>query len=310
MNKEEILKRLKETASNSHLRFPSDLELESNDGVLTISISSKGLEGNMQNDDSAFEGWAIAIKAIEPEIAKSITIQWNGIGLGEGTMYNHYRRFLYRLLRFKQSYEWASFMPLDKQAESDMENVISELPQWVVNYPVTNSQDKASTPEALLEREIISLLPGFYDHQLPVGLFYKTKSEKTRRTPGGKSQIDLWSVEGDTLNVYELKTDVNNQAGIISELMFYTNIMKDLVSGTIKYDSGADSVTRRSFNKLYSAICSKQISKVAGVFLTNDLHSILQIELQKLFDILNENTRNIQYKQVGLNSESLYDIIK
>lgn len=310
MNKEEILNQLKDVSGSTSLRFPSDLDIFSKDGVLTIFVNTKGLENNMQTDPSAFEGWAIAIKSIAPDLAKFVTIQWTGIGLEKGTNYNHYRRFLYRVIRFTQSYDWTSFKPLDNQAASDIENVNSELSEWVVNYPKNKTQDNATMPEALLERKIKSFLPAIHDQQLPVGMFYKIKSNKTRRTPGGKAGIDLWSLEGCMLNIYELKTDINNPAGIISELMFYTNVMQDLVSGTIKYASGADKVTIRSFDKLYYAICSKQITKVYGVFLSNNLHPILQIRQEELFEIINQNTRKIHYKQVGFDNQSIFDISK
>lgn len=310
MKKEEILTQLREITSNKDLDFPKELGIESNDGVLSLTMTSQGLVNNMQDNPAAFEGWAIAIKSIAPDLAKKVVIKWRGMGLKQGTEYNHYRRFLYRVIRFKESYDWAENRPLDTEAKNDLNLISSEISDWVVNYPVTESQDEAETTEALLERKIISELPGIHNHQLPVGMFHKTKSKETRRTPGGKAQIDLWSLDGDELCLYELKTDVNNPAGIISELMFYTNVMQDLVSGTIKYAFGADKVILRSFDKLYTAICSKQISKVSGVFLTNNLHSMLQINLQKLFDILNENTRNIHYEKIGFNIQSQSVIIK
>ena len=310
MKKEEILKVLKKITSNKYLRFPKALDIESNDGVLSLAMITNGLKENMQDNPSAFEGWAIAIKAIAPDLAKKVVIKWHGMGLEQGKSYNHYRRFLYRIIRFEESYEWAFYLPLDNEAQKDITIISSEISDWVVNYPDSESQKEATKQEATLERKIISLLPGFHDHQLPVGMFYKTKSKKTERTPGGNAQIDLWSLDGGELCLYELKIDKNNPAGIISELMFYTNVMQDLVSGTIKYAFGADKVSLRNFDKLYTAICSKQISKVSGVFLTNDLHSILQINLQKLFDILNENTRNIHYEKIGFNIQSQSDIIK
>lgn len=61
------------------------------------------------------------------------------------------------------------------------------------------------------------------DRQLPVSLFDATKSNTTGVFTGGKSAIDFWAVDGDTINVYELKSD-NPMVGIITEI-FSTAIM-------------------------------------------------------------------------------------
>jgi hypothetical protein len=45
--------------------------------------------------------------------------------------------------------------------------------------------------------------------------------------------IDIWAIDGDMLKIFELKRPKNNPLGIISELMFYTNVVNDLLSHNI-----------------------------------------------------------------------------
>lgn len=312
MKKEEILKELKKITSNKDLRFPEALDIESNDGVLSLTMTTNGLKENMQENPAAFEGWAIAIKAIAPDLAKEVHIKWHGMGLKQGTEYNHYRRFLYRVIRFKESYDWAHNMPLDTEAENDKNIISSELSDWVVNYPDSESQKEASKAEAALERQLKDLLSKHLqhvDHQLPMGLFNSYKSTVTERTPRQGSQIDLWSISEDTFTVYELKNDNNRKVGIISELMFYVNVIKDLSEGTLHFDQSAEKSNYRSFKSVYEAFCSNGIHNVVGVFLTNDLHSMLKLGRTNLFSILNNNTRDIKYKQQGFNISEIYDIV-
>ena len=311
MKKEEILKKLKDITSNKDLRFPKALDIESNLGILTLTMTSEGLQENMQKDPAAFEGWAMAIKAIAPELANKVFIKWHGIGLDNGASYNHYRRFLYRVIRFQQSYKWAYFTPLDKEAEADIENVNSELSQWIVNYPDSESQKEASKGEARLERHLKEYLRTNnknVDHQLPVGLFFFDKKEKNERTPRQGSQIDLWSISNDTFTAYELKNDDNRKVGIISELMFYVNVIKDLVENSLQFAQGAEKSIYRSFRIVYDAISSNSIKNVVGVFLTNDLHTIIKLGGAQLFSLLNNNTRGIEYKQMGFKISEIYEI--
>ena len=56
------------------------------------------------------------------------------------------------------------------------------------------------------QKDILGLSSGTtIDRQLPVSLFDATKSNTTGVFTGGKSAIDFWAVDGDTINVYELK---------------------------------------------------------------------------------------------------------
>ncbi len=307
MTKQEILKCLKERSSNNRLRFPESLAIDSNNGILTIQMTKKGLEGNMQTDSSAFEGWAIAIKAIAPELAINVIIKWEKYDIKSSNL--HYNRFLYRVIRFTQSYKWAAADPLDEECKKDLDKICNEINDWVVNYPETAAQEIAEKGEAQLERNMLSVLSGIKNHQLPVGLFLKVKSKATCQTPSQGSQIDLWTINDNTFTVYELKKDSNRKVGIISELMFYTNVIKDLVEKNIHFAKGAENENNRGFKEVFDNISKGIITKVCGVFLTNDLHPLLQAGDKKLFEILNDNMRDIKYQQCGFKISSIYTIM-
>ena len=70
---------------------------------ITLKVLEKGLKANMQDNESAFESWAIALKFYLKDI-KTVTIDWDDF-FSENNL--HYNRFVYRLTRFVQSYEWA-----------------------------------------------------------------------------------------------------------------------------------------------------------------------------------------------------------
>lgn len=292
MNSNEILKELQTKTSIKNLRFPKSITFESDNGILKVTITQNGLEKNMQKNPAAFEGWVLAIKAIAPKLANEVKIQWKG---GDATKNNvHYIRFIYRVIKFTQSYKWASYETLDIQAKEDIEQYKKEIEQceWVVNYPTTDAKEEAGKGEAQLERNLKSVLPGICGQQLPVGLFYQEKSKKAERTPRQSSQIDLWSIENNTLSIYELKKDNNTKVGIISELMFYVNVIKDLTEGTLRYGTGAETeeANHRNFNSVYDHVTNSKLKQVYGVFLANNLHPLIQTARENLFTLLNENT--------------------
>lgn len=306
MNSNDILTCLKKKTSYNRLKFPESITFESDNGILKVTMTQNGLKENMQENPAAFEGWVLAIKAIAPELANEVKIQWKGDDATKNNV--HYIRFIYRVIKFTQSYKWASYKTLNKQAEKDIEQYKKEICEWVVNYPQTDAKKEAEKGEAQLERSINSLLPGIHDHQLPVGLFFKEISRKTERTPRQGSQIDLWSIETNTLSIYELKKDNNTNVGIISELMFYVNVIKDLAEETLHYPKEAKEAKFRNIDSIYDHVTNKKIKQVYGVFLANNFHPLIQTAGKNLFALLNENTRGIKYKQMGFKISELYDI--
>lgn len=77
-----------------------------------------------------------------------------------------------------------------------------------------------------------------FQRQLPVGLFGGEVANANRWTPGGCSQIDLWtaSVDGDTVHLFELKamhgTRPNAPLGILPEALYYLRLWHHVRVGT------------------------------------------------------------------------------
>lgn len=214
----------------------------------------------------------------------------------------HYYRFLYRAYKFQENYpEIVEFQP----SVSSIFDV-DEFQDWVLNYPKGESHESQKTnknAEAHLERELLDIMQNAFDycdHQLPAGLFYKDVSKMTARCSGGLGQIDLWSVRNGSLNIYELKNDVNLSVGIISELMFYTNVMNDFRMHKFNYP--AEFVRKRKFyrhsKELYDSISRNEISCVNGFMLANHLHPRIT---DRVIDLMNQNTAHITYSKQTIN---------
>ncbi|KAA6331844.1 hypothetical protein EZS27_019589 [termite gut metagenome] len=287
MNRKEIIKQLQSKTGNSNVSLPAWIDFEIHEGVLLVGISLEGIFKNMQEDDSAFEGWAICLKAWMPELIKRVQISWNAL-VPEGEQKLHYNRFKYRVWKFVQNYEW-TITNSDSFDNYDISNC-------VMNFPKKEAQEKAENIESTMERDYVSAHCSEYDvinHQLPVGVFDKKVSALNRVFPGGNSQIDIWAMKDDVLHIFELKDKNNKKVGIISELMFYVNIMDDLMTHYINYPEDAKKIKLRGFDKLYDAYINKKINKIKGHFLAEELHPLISDNVVELIN--NNKLSHIEY---------------
>lgn len=280
MNRYQILKELQR--KNSNLLLPTGMDFDIEDKVLTIGMKQKGLFANMQTDASAFEGWAICLKAWLPEYITKVIISGPipTFSAEKKREEKHYNRFLYRLKKFVKTYKWASL-------SDDYAKAIAELEknELVINVPKSKASEKASHKEAQLERVYCDRHKGEYDcldHQLPVGLFNNKVAASNAVTSRGF--IDIWGVKDDVLTVFELKIPTNKMVGIISELMFYTNVMTDVMKHQI---SILETTKKRSFDKLYSLYQHKSCKKIKSVFLADELHTLISSNLPTVLEIIN-----------------------
>ena len=285
--------------------LPSQMKFDVEGKTLLIQVSPKGLKENMQSNPAAFEGWAMCLKANYPQLFSNVVIQWKPLDIDSLTLNEraHYYRFLYRANQFQTNYpDWVSIRPAVPQ------NVIDEIPQWVLNYPSQDSaESKKENPnaESHLERSLLEPMKkhfAFANHQLPVGLFYKMVSSKKEfaRTPRRLSQIDLWSLDNDILTIYELKNDVNISVGIVSEVLFYANVINDLVCHRVNYPSDFFNKKKhyRDIEKLADAIYpSNKIKKVNGVILANKLHPLVTNEV---ISLMATNKSGIGYSAISV----------
>jgi hypothetical protein len=300
MNKHELLAQLKSATGNSNISLPSDMSFDIQNGVLTITMSSsEGLTVNMQKDAAAFEGWALCLKAWLPTVIHKVHIKWSvGRELLDWVPQErlHYERFLYRVWKFTQMFDWVT---------TDSHLVITNynLDSCLVNFPQQDAQKSALNKEAQLERNCVEVHRQKYDtmnHQLPVGVFKDKIANSHAIMPAGNSQIDIWAIRENELFIFELKEDGNAKVGIISELMFYCNIMDDLMSHRINYPDDARNCDCRDFKKLYKAYTAQSISRINGVFLTNKLHPLIS---DAVLDLMNAAYGRIRYSHQKVDSQ-------
>ena len=290
-----LLKKVKPNADNtSSYEYIYDKEIKN----LTLFVKIKGLKANMQDGEAAFDSWAIALKYYLKEDVKTITIDWErDFSEGENG-YLHFNRFVYRLAKFVQTYSWAhSAKPIPAIPTTLYCNIGREK---------AASIDKHSPEsEGWLECKYVMDHSMEYDvinHQFPVGIFHEKVSRTTHYTTGQKSAIDIWAIKDDCLSIFELKKPDNYGLGIISELMFYTNILDDILSHRIMYEESknveyAVKHDIRGFKKFHEAYEKGTINKIESIFLANNLHPLLS---NGLIDFINDSPRwkykNISYK--------------
>lgn len=285
MNNNDFLKELKRRGVKSINDLPSGYDYSISNKVLTIKLSSTGVCENMQKDISAFESWAIILKHYCSKLINEVVIDWEE----PETENEHFNRFIYRLTRFVQTYSWVK---TNKNVP-----VMPSLLCCSAPYDNTASKEEyKEDSEDWLENDFVEKNAKKFDaidHQLPVGLFDGVAKSKTRFTPGRNSQIDIWGVKGDVFSVFELKKPGNKPLGIISELLFYTNVISDLLNHTILIDerkaTRAVDNKYRGFDKFYEIYRGgKNISQIHAVFLADELHPLITNEI---LDEINDSVR-------------------
>ena len=119
------------------------------------------------------------------------------------------------------------------------------------------------------QKDILNLLSvTTIDRQLPVSLFEGFKSNTTGVFTGGKSAIDFWAVNGDTINVYELKSD-NPMVGVITEIFFYSNYVHDVfISKSLDHGKGSVEIEDGTYRS-YDKIKGNKGKQVKGIMLSN-----------------------------------------
>ena len=285
--------------------LPQDYEYkyEKQTKNLVITLLTKGLTANMQDNGSAFESWAIILKFYLNDAIDTVTIDWKELPHDDKNNF-HFNRFVYRLSLFIQTYEWACSA-----------NPVPAIPSVLVcNYPnggAAEAKEHSVGSEGWIECKYVEKYSCNYDvmnHQLPVGIFYDKVSRDTHYTTGQKSAIDIWAIKNNELYIFELKKADNRVLGVISELMFYTNILHDIMSHRIQYQSDAklnNSVRNnyRGFGELYRSYICGNIQKINAIILADKTHPLIS---PSLLDFINNSARlkycriNYSMKKVGI----------
>lgn len=299
MEKHEILNLLKKKKElcEKRIDLPKHVDFKIVDKTLVMYLHEYGLYQNMQYNNAAFEGWAICIKTWLPRLIDRVII--NGDIPAEKSN-KHYQRFLYRLYKFIHNYSaWA----ITESYKDELYNAFEvNASQIVMNTPLKSAKSSAEKGEAQLERKYISDHKSSFqaiDQQLPVRLFKDIISEKTSITPS--SYLDIWGIQKDTLSIFELKLPNNRNVGIISELMFYVNVLTDVFTNRVSILKPSE---ERSFKQLYTFYQSGDCKKIKGIFLADDIHPLIKMALPEVLSALNKGDYgfNIEYSYEKVNA--------
>ncbi len=293
----------KEIRKVGETRIPSRMKIEEGENCIKIIMNAKRIqEKNMQEDGNDFEGWGIATyiysqkkKTVLFDVDEHFSLQGEDY-LGKG----HLCRFLYRLMKFSEQYKWVK---LSTYLESEVKRFRKYLSAGVfVNNIGTgeagnkNKYDDENAVEAKLAEQGVmrSVIKGVdigngnVYRQLPVGLFAGGVKRANSVFTGGKSAIDLWVRNEDTINVVELKTN-NPMMGIITEIFFYSNYVYDFLRKDKKLFTLNEIPKGKDNHRGYEEIWNNkdQIYKVNGIMLADDRKFHPWVE--KCLEILKDN---------------------
>lgn len=254
--------------------------------TLVITLEEDAIHENMQKNEAAFEGWALCLKTWLKDFVDNVKIEW---GVVKDTKSEHYARFLYRVGKFIENYDWAVCGNEDCFRNIEWKSV--NIPKQEAGEPSEKSRERVE--EILFVKENKEKFKAVAN-QLPM----KVYSESDMRTPD--SFLDVWALTRDNqLNIYELKAEDNKSVGIISELMFYVNVINDLVSGDLKFIDGAAECKFRSFNALYEAISNKTIKNINGIMRIpkDELHPLISTDVLETMNrmVNNSDTHPVIY---------------
>lgn len=272
--------------------FPDTIDLDYLDYskppklVMTLTQEAAGLSNpiNMQDTRACFEAWCLIIKAKTNKSKLEIELDVKDIKEadydGKLPKNGHWGRFLYRILKFSEQYNWFELSSTlgkikDKfQNYLDSHTFVTSAPDKKPKEDIANS-NLESYVEYLFcdsisaQKDILNLLSvTTIDRQLPVSLFEGFKSNTTGVFTGGKSAIDFWAVNGDTINVYELKSD-NPMVGVITEIFFYSNYVHDVfISKSLDHGKGSVEIEDGTYRS-YDKIKGNKGKQVKGIMLSN-----------------------------------------
>lgn len=294
MDKNEILLLLKKKLKNNGLKLPGNIDFGIMDKTLTISLGvndSLSCTSNLQTDEAAFEGWAICLKHHLCDYIDSVRLSWIKPGNIPEKDQLHYNRFLYRVIRFRQLFGWFEIAEINNPESIEFESKLTGL---TINAPMSESPGTMNSISAEKRIEHCSYNLDFIrerfdllcvNHQLPVGV----RRDEERFFSGRASAIDIWGIDQQgKLNIFELKHK-NAKVGIISELLFYSEIMYDLfVSGQIGKPGTYRKI--RGAEYLYGNRSGK-IDQIKSFFLFDRIHPLVAGTTA----LLNTNKPGIQF---------------
>lgn len=296
LGKKQILEQLKKALDNTSIKLPSNINFEYENGnhTLTMKMQCSEPSKNMQTDGAAFEGWALLIKHYLCKKGSHISIDkiklsWQIQNENDwkdennksksGVSKTHYNRFLYRVAKFAELFDWFSIDSALKDEIYVIEKVFSKSGEFNEGLAINVIEKQRNVPQlnGKNEREVVAeynianddkfSIPfkekfaiDKIERQIPAGLFSGGEAKDTNRIfTGGASAIDLIGI--DTANniakIFELKLDNNSKVGVISELFFYSCFIKDFIEN--RFNIAKNKKPRDKSNEFYNCLlaCEK-----------------------------------------------------
>ena len=312
MKNEELLNLLKTYSGQKHINLPRGIEFDcsledaSKPKIINMMLSTKAAYNtNMQEDESAFEAWALIFRAYFSSVEICLLLEE-----GKQKETEHYHRFLYRVMNFMEQYEWfhiSSF--LLAEVERFKKTLVNNA--FYNNCPGKDSTKISDGSQKGIEKEYEAKFSGNHESvdrraelckpsekifsQLPVGLM--KGDEKTPFFPGDSAAIDLWKISSDhKLVIYELKAK-RKKVGIVTELMFYASYVRDMFlkdNNTWKLSPSEDG-DFRGYGDLYEACRRQELVGLEAYMLVDEIHPLLADG--KVLKLMNQNSNGIVYRQ-------------
>lgn len=294
---EEILREMKSYFEKENLILPKGIKFfKESSGIYRMELNARKVQNkNMQVDDNAFEGWAVSVYiALKDKMNIKIILHVNGkFEYKQYEKNGHLCRFFYRAMRFSEQYEW---LELSQYLQDEIKNFYKYIINGTFTNNVANGEAGTKTDhnnENAVEAKLAEpgvlkeVIGNVFDignnevyRQLPVGLFKDEVSKATMVFTGGKSAIDLWTWNKDEFYIIELKT-LNQMVGIITEVFFYVNYMKDLLC---EHGLFTLNVGKKKNDRGYSNILNNSFWKINGMMLADQYHPMIT---DKTIDVLN-----------------------
>lgn len=314
MNKQQILQSLKKSCSCFTIKLPVPLDFSLDKACLIISIPKNKIVENMQTDSAAFEGWALVLKRWITEINR-VVIEWEepDISSVSANEMQHYQRFLYRAKRFSDAFEWVDVSTINKGSLKYLK--VDSGCKVIMNTPTQNRPRKYNIRKPLSEysesqleeliltnkdvrHELMSTMDlSLIDNQLPVGVFEEVKSNATKIFTGGKSAIDIWGINNkNEFCLFELKNSNNRKVGALSEMLFYSFLIQDVIKGIIDFDKNS--------NESLEGI--KKAKRVNCFLLAPSTHPLID---KDVFNLLNKSVSLIDYGNIKVNNNLSFTVL-
>ena len=261
------------------------------DKILYMTI--KNVIANMQNYCGAFDSWALIIKNWVSEIDRIILV-WER---PENINNPHYQRFLYRVQKATEIFNW---MEVEEECKPLLDDLrIKPDKEYVVNVPLREVKANVNNKEGIIERMFvkchnntlataIGMDNNILYNQLPVGLFKNNIATANEILPGGNAMIDLWglNIEERELHIFEIKAPNKDPIGIYSELFFYAMFEKDIINKKFIYKNISTIKDYRGIH-YYLNIKHKraEVKYIRAHFLVTKLHPLMD---EKLMETIND----------------------